>query len=817
MDSGKRWAGGTVRPAQDPWRLPKFRLWARCGHHVSLSDDVEIGVMFNHQPPTRRAEVLLTNCRNPFRPTARPLSQSESHAGRRIDIGVCPRICAMPKDRRSPLPVRSNPPALVDQAKDLKVLRDAVVDAATISTGLWLSYIFVQLYFFIAVGGVSYRDLFLESPVKLPFLGVDLPLVTFFVIGPALFFIVHAYVLLHFVLFARKVGVFHTELQAQISNDEIRTQLRWQLPSNVFVQSLAGAREVRGGLTGRMLRLVVQISLVWGPLSLLVLFQVKFLPYHPTPLIALWLRGAVLIDLTLLWMLWPSIIRGNATRVAWLDFRRAAAVPVAAFRLLRSVWGLRWVDPSNKPILTCWRVLCRVGPRGTVVAAASASLILILFVFTISTYSGEWIHGQLHTVPPLAGAHNLLFTGEPDEVTGRPTSLLSDRLILTDESFVDSDKLTKVEVSRSLRGRDLRGAILNRADLRKVDFTGANLFGAQLKNARLERAILSCANAALNWSCAQLQNTSLYGADLKATIFVGANLQGADLGGADAAGANFFGAQLGGASLAVARLDGAIFTAAYLQGANLSGARLHGALFSARVRSGVPNWELVIAQVRQVPFVGAELQAADLSFADLQGADLSGTELQGANLSGAHLDGVSLDGAGLWRVRGNFRNRLIDFGKCDPERMPWHRSGYTEFKTWMDKIFSTIPEGVLYKSAEERLAVLGKISPSDLIGTALLKAACAQDHPQDEERRRRLARFLADLGCSSHSAPFVALGLLLSRRIEMPIFGRVIAERLQNGKSNPAEKCPGIVGFTEQDWANVYSLHLVGGDYGAEQ
>ena len=64
------------------------------------------------------------------------------------------------------------------------------------------------------------------------------------------FLIVHAYVLLHFVLLADKVGAFHSELLAQIDDEDARTRLRRQLPSNIFVQFLAGPHEVRRGVVG---------------------------------------------------------------------------------------------------------------------------------------------------------------------------------------------------------------------------------------------------------------------------------------------------------------------------------------------------------------------------------------------------------------------------------------------------------------------------------------------------------------------------------------------------------------------------------------
>src|SRR5262245_50815588 len=66
------------------------------------------------------------------------------------------------------------------QAHDLDALRKAVEDAASVGQGIWLSYLFVLLYIGIAAGAVTYKDLLLENAVKLPFLGVELPLVAFF-------------------------------------------------------------------------------------------------------------------------------------------------------------------------------------------------------------------------------------------------------------------------------------------------------------------------------------------------------------------------------------------------------------------------------------------------------------------------------------------------------------------------------------------------------------------------------------------------------------------------------------------------------------
>jgi hypothetical protein len=120
-------------------------------------------------------------------------------------------------------------------------------------------------------------------------------------------------VLLHFLLLAGKVGAFHVELRKQITEADKRAQLRRQLPSNIFVQFLAGPREIREGVVGFLLKSVASISLVAGPIALLILFQLQFLPYH-NPWITWWQRVAIVLDLILLWFLWPPIaLRRNGT------------------------------------------------------------------------------------------------------------------------------------------------------------------------------------------------------------------------------------------------------------------------------------------------------------------------------------------------------------------------------------------------------------------------------------------------------------------------------------------------------------------------
>jgi hypothetical protein len=62
------------------------------------------------------------------------------------------------------------------KADDLDALQKSVEDAATVSIGFWLSYLFILFYIGIAAESVTHRDLLLENPIKLQFLNIDLPL-----------------------------------------------------------------------------------------------------------------------------------------------------------------------------------------------------------------------------------------------------------------------------------------------------------------------------------------------------------------------------------------------------------------------------------------------------------------------------------------------------------------------------------------------------------------------------------------------------------------------------------------------------------------
>jgi hypothetical protein len=120
------------------------------------------------------------------------------------------------------------------------------------------------------------------------------------------------------VLLKRKARRFHETLYKQLPGDDgtqnagIRESLRQQLPSNVFVQFLAGPTDIRDSFFGWLLKLIAWTTLVVGPVLLYLLLQIQFLPYHNQRIT--WVcRGALFIDLVLTWFLGVRSSAGAAT------------------------------------------------------------------------------------------------------------------------------------------------------------------------------------------------------------------------------------------------------------------------------------------------------------------------------------------------------------------------------------------------------------------------------------------------------------------------------------------------------------------------
>ncbi len=607
-------------------------------------------------------------------------------------------------------------PEIAKKADDLEAIKKAVDDAASVSGALWFSYLFVLFYLAVAAGAVTHADLFLENPVKLPFLGVELPLVGFFFVAPLLFLIVHAYVFVHLVMLTEKAKRFHEELRKQFGKEtglpddktkDIRDGLRRQLPSNIFVQFLAGAPEARRGPFAFALRAIGWTTLVVGPVLLLLMMQIQFLPYH-NGFVTWTQRFALLADLVLIWWLWGKILSGRETDVlsvceadgrrrrttwAWagaalaigacaLLFSIVAAVVVVAWLLcVKYVFNRKHRAPGVAPDRVAGtRDDAIPGGDGTGAgfdretnsARASVSwawpgfgfalsAMALLFSLATASFPGE-PQEQLFTGWPFVPAADHVGSQWAPQTPprasseapsfGHPVAAIWRWLVKSEETDLHQWAFNSPpDPKTGHRWPFSNTLVLVGFDIYenlKVDdpekLKRNSTFHA--RGRELRGAIFERANLArVDFAFAHLEGASLDGA-----ILLGAQF-GCDIilhdrsrGCAHLEGASLEGALLQGTLLHSAELKGATLDNAQLQGATLENAELQGASLKGAQLQGA---SLDRARLQGASLINARLGSASLALAGLFGASLEFASLQGASLDGAQLQGALLSTADL--------------------------------------------------------------------------------------------------------------------------------------------------------------------------
>jgi uncharacterized protein YjbI with pentapeptide repeats len=490
---------------------------------------------------------------------------------------------------------------------DVGALERSVNDSAGRVSAIWLSFVAFSAYAAATGSMISHRQLLLEDPIKLPTINIDVPLVVAAILLPTLFVIYHVYVLLQVVLLARTADAYNDAVERNIADEADRARIRQRLANTLFAQLFAGSRREREGVLGWLLRLMAWITLAIAPVLVLIVFELRFLPYH-SALVTWTQRGLIAIDLLAVLTLWAGAV----------DARR---------------------DIAWQGLMKSWKVTL-----GAAVVVAACCVVL--------TFPGEptryWMRFLPATDETASGAAQCRLPWVLAEVFAANF----DRFSLPGEDFVDDDKLTKIrssadakdqkpfegERTRNFRARDLSCGIFSGTDLRNADLTGARMVGARLDGARLQAVRLAGAQlrrASLYGT--QLQGSDLTKADLRDARLNGAQLQGSVLDDADLQRAFLNVASVEGGSLERAKLQGATLDGARLMGASLAGAELQGASLAATQLQGanLHGAKLIGARLRGTKFQGATLDEARLQGADLYGVDLAGARLRRAALQGA--------------------------------------------------------------------------------------------------------------------------------------------------------------------------------------
>jgi uncharacterized protein YjbI with pentapeptide repeats len=572
-------------------------------------------------------------------------------------------------------------------------LRGGADEAARLVQNVYLSFLLFSTYIAIIIASTTDMQLLKVSPVTLPLLNVQLPIVGFYVVVPWLLLLFYFNLLLLLTFLAQKLHRLNAMLAA-FPDDTVREEQRVRLFPFPFSAMLSG-RPARWRLR-MLLGLMIWTTVLLLPLVLLLWAQLRFLPYHDTAIT--WNhRAAVLVDVMLLWLFWPLIFIPE--RAAWRQARARYlrwGTGVSLLTLVTVVFSLgiavlpeegmekwmashmpkRWrhVDPPHSGkavfVLTAWlhrhlwlqeQVLVAGEPSAKILAAlrskdatkqAQGLDEIAGLILTNRDLRGANLRDTLLAKADLRGANlhgaNLAGT-RAFAVDFSGFSILKGESCLDDaQQLEDKDQLIKptYACATNLQDADLRGAQLQGADLQYAQLQGARLWVAQLQGARLWTAQLQGADLKV----AKLQDASLWGAELQGADLSNAELQGAYLQYANFQGASLRGAELQDADLQHAELQGADLFVARLQGADLWDARLQGAYLQQAQLQGadlrharLQGADLQYAQLQGADLRHAQLQGADLQYAQLQGTDLQDTQLQGADLQYAQLQGANLE------------------------------------------------------------------------------------------------------------------------------------------------------------------------------
>ncbi|MFN0190889.1 MAG: pentapeptide repeat-containing protein [Aestuariivirga sp.] len=525
------------------------------------------------------------------------------------------KIKAKAAEPPAPDPLADARAAFEKQGSDPAIAKKAIEDAAGLARTLWISFLTFGTYLVITVSAVTHEQLFHETPIKLPLLNGDLPLVAFFWVTPILFLIFHLYLLLNLKLLADQVHHYGELMRQARVKEAQQNRARLQLPNFMIVQMIGGHYEQRGVFASFALAMATWITLIAAPVILILLMQLQFLPYHSE--VVTWAHRVVLVFcFGLVWWFWWSV-NGGLSRLA------RGIPPLATLVAIYLSWSVmtfpgEWMH-GNAPQKLAW-------PFQTLNAETSRFYTVHEAMFGIRDGADMWAEGPFE--------NRLVYNGFKT-IDEQKINIIAEKCVALrssgrqDRTPQDYQGLRLCETIIDLTHRHFEEAFFPFIDLRY-----ANLFGARLPGAVLVRANLSGAHL----DSSNLQGASLVRALLQDTRLEQSHLEGSNLEGAELQGARLAEAHLQGAMLDEAKLQLTRLTGSFLQGTSLKNAKMHGT-------------GLASAKLQGTALDGAQMQCSDLRQTRLQGTSLDEASVAGADFDSANFSGASLANTQLWRAQ----------------------------------------------------------------------------------------------------------------------------------------------------------------------
>jgi hypothetical protein len=194
---------------------------------------------------------------------------------------------------------------IVADPYDFGGAEEALNEAARRVNTVWISFIILCVYIFIATFTVTSAMLFRDAPVKMPIFNADLPLNVYFVMAPILILAVHAYLTVLAKGLIEKIDAYESVVKRSVKIASDRRALRARLDNSIIIRALSSQQlDARGGVD-RASKFVVCLTMFVMPAALLLLTQLIFLPYQDERIT--WVhRVFIIVDFGIcLWLAWP--------------------------------------------------------------------------------------------------------------------------------------------------------------------------------------------------------------------------------------------------------------------------------------------------------------------------------------------------------------------------------------------------------------------------------------------------------------------------------------------------------------------------------
>lgn len=299
-------------------------------------------------------------------------------------------------------------PAPSDLPKTSQLLETVRLEAAELRN-FTITFLTLLLYVSLIVSATDHEQILRVSPVVLPLLNINIPILGFYWLMPPFLFFMHLYVLVQHYLFSQLAFRFADALRQE--PDEIQNNIRRSFGNLPFLHWLLGRH---GPMMQTVMTLITAASLIVWPLFMFWWLQARFLPYHDSDLV-FWQQCWLTAEVITLAYFWAKIMDEHDNPWHWWKQTGSIAdgiqyLTIELWQLTKTRWQ-HWLDaiPSDntakslqqhsRNLLIAWRhsrslfsnrrpSIKTVLKNGWgLLVRGSARIILILFFATAQVFS----------------------------------------------------------------------------------------------------------------------------------------------------------------------------------------------------------------------------------------------------------------------------------------------------------------------------------------------------------------------------------------------------------------------------------------------